>query len=402
MSRNLGRSACAAALLIAMLSALSACGSSGSDSSATSGGESTASSEPTEGAAGTAEAEAGSSGVAAAQKFVSEREDFETLTWPKPPSKAFDPGAGTAKVIVCGTAGAGCLLYGKQAQRALHAAGWSVGELGDGEFTPSVWTELILHAVQEKLDAIVLVAIDPETVESAIHQAEEAGIPMTCIACVSTPNFPAFGGSIPMSSADEPEVGELIANFAIANSDGNPSILSIESSQFTTNAARGKGMRAALAENCSECPVEHVDFPTSELEKPGPPVFSAALAANPDLEWVISVTDTYTIPMVTTAEQQGSEVQFSSDEAEIPYLEKMVNGSNAAGTVWVPGKYLSWSAVDNVLRLAAGEKPWDTSKMPSVMVTKKTAPTVLAAAPEPYSPPNFDFEKMFEEAWSGK
>jgi ABC-type sugar transport system substrate-binding protein len=378
------------------------CGGGGSSSSS----ETTA--EATEEAGG--ETEGGESAVSSAgkeeaEKFVSEHSNLEDLKYPEPPQEPYDPGTGKLGIVTCSTAGTGCLGMAKQTVAAAEAAGWEPSEIGDGKFTPSVQAGIIEKYVQEGYDGIVIDSIDLASVKSAVAVAEKAGIPMACVMCTPDGGFEPTG-TVPLASTDGKETGEFIGNYVVANSEPGERVLQFRDQAFPVMIERGNAVKETVESNCNECTYEEQQIATEELTKPGPPYFTAALAAHPEgeLGWAFAASDTYNIPAVTTAEQQGRNVKFVGSDGEPVFLEDMLkNPETAKATVWNPFNYAAWSAVDEVVRVAAGLKTWDAYELPVAYIDEKSvAEAALKDAPNYYSPPAFDFEAMYKKLWSGK
>jgi hypothetical protein len=170
---------------------------------------------------------------------------------------------------------------------------------------------------------------------------------------------------------------------------------------------RGDGAQSVIEAECDECNYEEQQISTEELTKPGPPFLNAALASHPegDLGWAFAGADAYNVTGVKTIEQQGRDVKVVGSDAEPAFLEEMLTSPEIAkATVWSPFSYLAWAGVDEVVRVVAGKEVWNAyDEMPVAYIdTKEEAEAALAVAPEYYSPPDFDYEKMFEGLWSGK
>lgn len=392
----------AAVLVVALV--IAGCG--GSSSSSSSGGETEASGSQTTAEAGGGSEEAGSgessdSGVAKAEEEVERLNVTEGLEWPKPPQKAFKAGHHTAAVISCGQAGEGCKDMSAAAQEALKAAGWSATPTGDGEFSPATQANLIQQAVEEGVEAIVLAAVDPASTKAAVDAAIAKGIPITCVGCSSPPEYTEKGTVI--DSAVEPvQAGEDMGYWIVANSGGEGKIVSFVDHAFATEVKHNEGTKKVVEELCSGCEYEEQSFATAELEKPGPPVFSAALSSNPSgsLDWVNSNSATYATPMVKTAAQQGREdVKVVGIETTPEFLAEMPKTEIANALLYVPFSYLGWSAVDNVIREVNNQPTWETDEMPAALVTKETVQPYLEASPGLYEFPEFEFRSMFEKLW---
>lgn len=388
-----------------------AAGCGGGGSSTSSSTEPAAEETTEEGNAGTEETseegESGSSsaGVEEAKKFVSEHSDLEDLKYPEPPQEPYDPGTGKLGIVTCSTAGTGCLGMAKQTVAAAEAAGWEPSEIGDGKFTPSVQAGIIQKYVQEGYDGIVIDSIDLASVKSAVQAALNAGIPLSCVMCTPDPGFEP-NDPVPLASTDGKETGEYIGNYVAANSEPGERVLQFRDKAFPIMIARGEAAKETIEEKCSECDYEEQQIATEELTKPGPPYFTAALAAHPEgeLGWAFAASDTYNIPAVKTAEQQGRNVKFVGSDGEPAFLEQMIaNPEVAKATVWNPFNYAAWAGVDEVIRVAAGLKTWEAYGLPVAYIDEKEeAEAALKAAPNYYSPPAFDYEAMFKKLWSGK
>lgn len=385
------------AMALALGGLLAACGGG---SSSTSSGSTSAETE----SSASEESSSASNGVAEAKQYVKEHSDLEGLDWPKPPNEPYNPGKGKMAIITCGLAGQGCLLLAEQVKRAVEAAGWEPGPLGDGEFSASVQSGLILKAVQEKVSGIVIDSIDLSQVKTAVEAAEKANIPMVCVSCGPTPGFPEGPNApVPIVPTGTSEgIGTAIGNYVVANSGGKASIVNFVDHAFSNVIERAEAMKAVIEERCPECSYKEIPFPTEDLTKPGPPTFDATLASEPETEWVLAPSATFTIPMTTTAEEQGLSLKIAAIDPEPLFLEQIKKGTVAQATVYTPYNYVGWVGVDEVIRQAAGLEPWPAEEMPYALITKANVDQPLSVAPRYYSPPDFNYEAMFKKLWSGE
>lgn len=385
-----------AALLLVVLGIVAAgCGSSGSGTS----------SESTAAESGGGEESSSTAGKEEAEEFVAEHSSLKGLKFPEPPNEPYDAGSGRMGIVTCGTAGAGCLGMAKQAVAATEAAGWEPSEIGDGKFTPSVQAGIIQKFVQEGVDGITIVSIDLASVKSAVDAAEKAGIPMSCVSCTPSPGFEPTS-PVPLLTVPGDVGGEYLGNYIVANSEPGAHILQFRDKAFPIMIERGDQVKKTIEEKCDECSYEEQQISTEELTKPGPPYFTAALAAHPEgeLEWAFVASDTYNIPAVKTAVQQGRNVKIAGIDGEPAFFEEMQSSPEVAkASVWAPFNYSAWAAVDEVIRVKAGKEVWNGYDMPTAFVdTPEEVEEVLAQAPNYYSPPDFDYEAMFKKLWSGK
>lgn len=386
------------ALLLGVVAIAAGCGSNGSSESS---GGTTAS---TEGESGSGEGSA-SSLQQESKEYVAEHSDLETMEWPEPPAEPYDPGKGKIGIVMCASVATGCVEMGKEAVRAAKAAGWEPTEPLDGKATPSVQSGLIDRLVAEKVDAIVLVAIQPEAVAAAIHSAVEAGIPVSDL---YTPKDKDSNG-VTLVTQNGEETGEFLARYiaANANAEGSTRVDVVGGDPaFKVLTERVAGVEHGLEKYCPECEMHLTHYSASEQTQPGPPSFSALLASNPPgtLEWVIGgPSDSFAEPILATAEQQGrTEIQMLGTDSSPKVLENLAEGGITKADTFSAYRYAGWAGVEEVIRQAIGLEPWNAEKLPFAYVTPENVEEAMADLPQWYTPPAFDYEKKFEELWSGK
>jgi ribose transport system substrate-binding protein len=334
------------------------------------------------------------SGKADAGAAVAKFQQTTGIKWPQP-TEAFDPGTGKVAIISCGNAGINCLQGSKDAQAAAKAMGWTPSPIFDGEFTPAKQAGFVQQAIQQKYDAIILVSMDANSIKAAIDAAVKAKIPIACVMCVN----PDFAGDVVDVSTGGVAEGEAIGSWVAANA-GKGKILGFDDKSFPIVAERRANAIAKINEYCPDCTVEKLDFPTSDLSKAGAPTFTAALNANPPgtLDIVMAPYDPAAIPFAKAAEQQGrTDFKMTGYDASPDYLELIKKGTGgAAATTAVPFPYCSWGAMDQVARIKAGKAPWESNRLPSVLVTKENADGFGKFG---FLTPDFDYQAKFKQLW---
>ena len=84
-------------------------------------------------------------------------------------------------------------------------------------------------------------------------------------------------------------------------------------------------------------------------------------------------------------------------DASPDYLTMIKDGTGgAAATTAVPFPYDAWGAMDQVARAKAGKEPWESDRMPSVLVTKENADSFGEFG---FLEPDFDYKAKFQELW---
>lgn len=349
---------------------------------------------PANGGGTTAAATAGGDGVAQAKAAVTKAERTTGVTFPQP-DEAFDPGSGKVAVISCGQAGLNCKQGSDDVRTAAAAMGWKASPVFDGEFAPAKQAGYVQQALREGYDAIVLVSIDANSIKAALDAAAAKDVPVACVMCANK-DFP---GVIDVTSGGVAD-GTAIADWITADSDGKAKLLAYDDKSFPIVAERLAAMKARLAEVCPDCTVDDASIPTTDLSKPGPPTWTAALAKYPagKLGYVMAPYDPFAIPFTKTAEQRSrTDLKIGGYDASPDFVALIAAGNGPAKvTTAAPFPYASWGAMDQVARVKAGKQPWKSTELPVALVTAQNAAEFDEGF---FSPDDFDYEALFKRLW---
>jgi ribose transport system substrate-binding protein len=352
------RGVVAVAVALALSVALSACGSDDDSSDA--------SSTPASSTAAT-----GGKDAAAWKAEAATLLDTDSFIWPKPVG-AFAPGKGKIAIISCGEADAGCHTLTVGAQDAAKAAGWE-SKVFDTAFDPNKGGGFVQQAVQEGYDGIILGAINPTLIQSAVASATQAGIPIGCSVCV-TPKTDQYADVMDATSGGAAGNAEAIG--VIAASDAKAQAVYFYTPGQAIEVARTDALKAQF-EQCADCKLTIREVPLGDLAKPGPPFFNGFLSSPlaKEVDWVTASSDAYSVPAMKTAIDQGiTDYRFGGTAATADMTVAMTKpDAIAAVTVAESYSYASWAAVDNVIRKVRGAPTWDASALPVALVTPENA-----------------------------
>jgi ABC-type sugar transport system substrate-binding protein len=344
----------------------------------------------------TTSSSASGSGKEEAAAKVAELQEIEGKDWPQP-DEAFDPGTGRVAVISCGNVGINCLQGSKDTQAAAKAMGWEPSPIFDGEFTPAKQAGYVQQAIQQKYDAIVLVSIDANSIKAAVEAANKAKIPVSCVMCANE----SFEGDIIDVSTGGVTDGQAIGTYVASQADSGAKIVAYDDKSFPIVAVRRENATAEIEKYCPDCEIENADFPTTDLSKPGPPTFTGMLSSHPSgsLDFVMAPYDPMAIPAAKGAAQQGrDDFKMTGYDASPEYLTLISKGDGvAAATAAVPFPYCSWGAMDQVARVKAGKEPWESNRLPAVLVTAENADQFGKFGF--LDPPDFDYKATLQELW---
>lgn len=372
----------AVAALLAVL--VAACGSSSSSSSSSeSSGESSSES---------ASAEGGGAIVEEAKKAVAEYE--EEVTGGVPTS---GPPAAKGKSVIlipCSAAAAGCSEPMEGAAEAAKLLGWSTRTI-DGKGTPADEENAIQQAIALKPDAIIIHAIEPETVTGAVKDAEAAGIPVISSSTAET--------DLIADSSNPPrqiwvETGEQAAAFLIAQTEGKAKFVRIINEEFSGVLARQEGFDNWMSKCEAEAECEELagsSFAFAEMAQKLPQVTQQLLQANPDAEAIVVPFDA-AVPFVIQGEEAiGKELLVTGGDATAEALKCIREECGLTATGAVPVKWIGWTDIDAANRIFNNTDPKPASEgMPTKLITKNNV-----QEEEGTWNGDVDYPKLYEELW---
>jgi ribose transport system substrate-binding protein len=353
---TLRRRAIAGFVGVALATGAAACGSD-DDSSSSSGGGESSSAETLDAAAWKAE--------------KTRLLDTAELEWPRPEGE-YDPGSGRVAIVSCGESDLGCHTLTEGAEEAAKAAGWE-SKVFDSAFDPNKAGGFVQQAVEEGYDVIILGAINPTLIQSAVAAAADADIPIGCPAC-STPDAPAYEGIMDATSGGAP--GGVAATAVIADSGAKAKVAYFYTPGQAIEAARTKEWEEKFAQ-CADCELTLNEVPLGDLAKPGPPFFDGFLSSPlaREVDWVGASSDAYAVPSMRTAIDRGIDAYKFAGTAAVPEMTVPMTKPDSLAQVTVAEayRYMAWAAVDNALRKKAGADTWDATAVPVGLVTPANA-----------------------------
>lgn len=311
------------------------------------------------------------------------------------PTEAFDPGKHSAAVIAMGSAAAVVQENAQHAVDAFKSMDWTVSGPLDGEFSPPVTGGLIESAVEQGVDAIVMVSVNVEDASESVQKALDAGVAVSCVMCPENGDFADAG--VMYATIDFKAQGEILGWAMIDQSDGAGTILSSDDPGSRATVARADGVRKTVEENCPECTIlDDLAIPSADGSKPGPPQWSAFLNANPSgVSDVASMADVVGVPMAKTLMDVGrTDIRMYGYDADPEAIDMIRQGDTPyTGTVALPYHWADWAAVDLVARQVAGASTWDASTLPMRLITADNVDDFTEFAPAG------DWQNEFKTLW---
>jgi ribose transport system substrate-binding protein len=273
----------AAAAVAALLAAasLAACSANAeSDDSTTAGGSGASTSS-------------NASGVAAAKaqitKYAATRDSFGT---PAAIPTVPDLHGKTVWYVPLGTSVPVLATMGDAITEGLKNLGASV-HLCDGKFTPTTVASCMESAGTQKASAVITGFVDYNVVPSAFQSLASKGIPVLA-AGVSKPDGVSSSKTLGFfdTSALTQTAYRLMADAAIADSNGSAKVLQVELADSPTTKSNTAATTAEFEKNCPDCKVTTVSMTTADAANLGS-LISAKLSANPDTNYLVLPQDAF-------------------------------------------------------------------------------------------------------------
>lgn len=328
------------ALALAIAVFVAACG--GSDSSTSSSGSETVSTE--------SEGGGGSSGLAEAEKIVSEHEKPPAEIGVKTPVKKGVPKGKTLAYINCGAEA--CTNTGKGVEAAIDAVGWKI-ETINAEPVPQVLQNAIEEAIRKKPDFIVLTGSNAEEYPRQLEQAEAAGIPVILGHALQKNGEEGVTADVlPVEVAEKHN--EWLAAKTVVDLEGKGKVLVAYLTGFPLPLNYTNAYVSAIEELCPECEVEKMNIQPTSIGKDAPQQICNKLRASPADALELSY-DAIGVGISAACKSAGVELPkvytYSPDAVGVEELK------NEEKTAAAPQDYGDEGAaiVDAAIRIANGE-----------------------------------------------
>ncbi|MDQ0867319.1 sugar ABC transporter substrate-binding protein [Arthrobacter globiformis] len=352
MTRIKHRAAAWAAVLAGAL-ALTACGSS--QGAGNSGG--------------------GNNDVSAAQKVVTEAQakvtkfDFPTEAVNVPKDKL-------VVGIPCAYAAEGCKREVDAIAEAAKALGWRY-QMIDPAGDPDKMRSAIRTAIQLKANGIFLGSIPSSVVKDDISTARTSGIK---VVNMSEPADEGFADANTLY--DHTKAGRWNAAFLTVATKGAGKVISVNDPEFPSVVEWHQGFADGLKELCPGCQiVKDINFQIANLQTQVPSEFQATLQANPNANAVWTAYDPVAMslsPVIKRSPQNGK-VTVVSQNGDAGALQAIKTGDEPfKATIGVSVEWQSYAAVDQMIRLLAGNLPTNlkTVNVPEKLITKDNVTSI--------------------------
>ncbi len=286
-----------------------------------------------------------------------------------------------------------CAIQGPILAEGAATLGWTVKQVAtDG--SPEKVQGAIDAAIRNGSDAVILNAADADAYAKQIADAKKAGVQF--VTCCS---LAAAGDGLLYNTATAGQngpIGDYLAAEVVSESGGKAHALYVNISAFEILEQVGETFEAAMGEYCSSCSVDSIDIPLTSLGKDAPDRIVSYLRSHPQVNYVaLSVTDALGagLPAALNAAGLGDKVTVVGQGGGSQNFADMEAGAIAA---LVPADLYSYDylMLDALARHWAGVPLIDAGP-PYWLVKKDTAPDDTSAA----FPVVEDYEAQWKKLW---
>lgn len=254
------------------------------------------------------------------------------------------------------------------ALEGLKAAGAEI-VLVDNEADPSAANRLIQQAIGRNADLIINQSLPTDSLRAPFESAKKAGIPVLQLfqGDPRTPPQEAQDvGVVAEFSLCYSCLGELQADWAIADRKGAVEGVVFSSSDVGVSNVQTDAMRDRFEELCPDCSVEYVDVLVPDWQTGLPTQARTAFLKNPDLNTIIPLWDNMVLPMVPSIESSGKtkDLAVVSSNSNLPAMELLAKNEVLSALIGTPVGWMGWGIADQALRVLTGAEPVEDSRVP--------------------------------------
>lgn len=243
-------------------------------------------------------------------------------------------------------------------EEGARAAGLSPVKF-DGKGQTAEFARGIDQAIAAGAGGIALISIDTRFVSGSIKRANDAKVPVIGVLNTDARAEPD-PGTAGEATIDYTGSGELLAAYAIANTEGAVHALYADVGEFRVMGFLEEGIYAGFKEYCPDaCSIKTYDMQIANFKQQAQTKTQSELRRNPDTNWIMSAFDAqalFVIPSIKTA-GFGDKVRVGSINAVTANLQFILDNNVQVVDVGNSNAWLGWAAVDRLLRSMAGEEP---------------------------------------------
>jgi ribose transport system substrate-binding protein len=229
----------------------------------------------------------------------------------------------------------------------------------ENQGNPTQWASGMNQAISQKADLIILDAgIDPKLLIPQLRRAKEAKVKVLVNHLYQNGEAPdqqildLIDGYITVPFH---ESGELSVQYAVADGgcDAVKSTLIINSKEVPPSQGIVDAMTAKLAELCPDAKPKVVNVPVVDWGTKIAPEVQSALAADPNMKWVLPIYDSQSIPAIAGIRAAGkaANVKVASYNGTPDVMKLIESGDIMAADMGENIEWLAYANMDQAMRI---------------------------------------------------
>ena len=343
------RAAAVTSATLVLALGLAACGSSDDSSSGAPSG-STSGAATSSGAA--------SDGVAEATKIVTQYR--QPPTWQGPDAPVSVGGLKGKKVVYISVNDAIPVLkyWSGRVTALLSQYGGVDMTVVDAKGSVDAANKGFQQAIATKADAVVIQALPTSLFAAQIAQAKAAGIKVV-IANAGTPGD-VSGGVDAAVSFDYVQVGKLIGDWMVADSQGKGKGLVITSDDVPASQPQAQGTLSEVKRLCPACNMKTQDVQIPQWEASIPTLFQTTVNADPERRYLLPLYDGQALSglgALRTA-NKGDKVAVGAFNATPGIVEQLKDPKSGLKLdIGGQNEWWAYAATDQIFRVLSGTTP---------------------------------------------
>lgn len=345
-----------------------------------------------------AQASAAPGGVAKAKALVKAAEKKAARFIP--PGPAFKASKAAGKTVFYITYSSSTVIdeWKNVASGQLQRYGVDVKYI-DGNASISDFNQAIQEAIAQHAGAILLMGIDPTSVAGEVQAAKEAKIPVLIGSNeqVGVPKYPGVVGAVTINGV---AVGNLLADWMVATSNGNVDAAIVTHEGVLGTAQEVGGIRAQLKRLCPSCKAKVVNLPFTQINTEAQ-LTQSLITSDPNLNFVIPVYDFELATMQPAVISAGaaSRVKLGSFNALPNILTLMQKGGPVQADVGSPNVWFGYSIADQLLRVLAGAKPVASENNPLRLFVPSNVESLDLSGPTATWYGSINYKADYQKLW---
>jgi ribose transport system substrate-binding protein len=194
--------------------------------------------------------------------------------------------------------------------------------------------------------------------------------------------------------------GEQMAEFAVADTDGDVNAVLFDVPEIGVSRLERAGFESKLAELCADCKVRVVEAPLAQWNKDLPSLTTSVLQRDPTVNYLVPLYDSMVALMEpAVARAQAPDVKVVSYNATEPALTLLKNGQLVAGDVGGMNAWLGWATMDQIVRLLTGNEAVADEKIPHRLFDAENIDSIDLSAPESEWYGDIDLAAEYKQLW---